>query len=91
LAHELKVVVENNSGNRGLGTQIGSSQFLGIQKDNNFRSVMEYQYSSNDFQSVMRLGYVRDIIKYYSDGIHGDSSVAHTPYFQTEIYKTWKD
>ena len=90
LAHELKVVVENNSGNRGLGTQIGSSQFLGIQKDNNFRSVFEYQYSANDFQSVIRLGYVRDIIKYYSDGIHGDSSVAHTPYFQTEIYKTWK-
>ena len=90
LAHELKVVVENNSGNRGLGTQIGSSQFLGIQKDNNFRSVFEYQYGSNDFQSVIRLGYVRDIIKYYADGIHGDSSVAHTPYFQTEIYKTWK-
>ena len=90
LAHEFKMVVENNSGNRGLGTQIGSSQFLGIQKDNNFRSVFEYQFSANDFQSVMRLGYVRDIIKYYSDGIHGDSSVAHTPYFQTEIYKTWK-
>ena len=90
LAHEFKMVVENNSGNRGLGTQIGSSQYLGIQKDNNFRSVFEYQFSANDFQSVMRLGYVRDIIKYYSDGIHGDSSVAHTPYFQTEIYKTWK-
>lgn len=90
LAHELKLVVENNEGNRGLGTQLGSAQYLGIQKDNNFRSVIEYQYSSNDFQSVMRLGYVRDIIKYYSDGIHGDSSVAHTPYFQTEFYKTWK-
>ena len=90
LAHEFKTIIELNQGIRGLGTQIGSSQTLGNQKDYNFRSVMEYQYAASNWQWVTRMGFVQDVIKYYADGIHGDSSVAHTPYFQTELYKTWK-
>ncbi len=87
--HELKTVVEYVNNHRGLGQQLGSYLKLGSQKDENIRSVVEYQYNSGKWLFVNRLGYVQDLIKYYENPTKADSSIARTPYFQAEIYKNW--
>ncbi len=85
--HDFKYVIEISSNERGLGQKIGGNQLYGLQKDFNLRTVLEHQYSQGKWLLVNRLGYVRDQIKYYDDMVHADSSVANTPYFQTEVYK----
>ncbi len=87
--HELKAVLEMVQNERGLGQQLGSTMLFGIQKDENLRSVIEHQYNSGKWLFVNRLGFVRDVIKYYENTAKADSSIAKTPYFQSEIYKNW--
>ena len=85
--HDLKFVFEYSQNERGLGQKAGGNQLIGLQKDLNLRSVLEHQYNSGTYFWVNRLGFVRDQIKFYEDMVHADSSVASTPYFQTEFYK----
>ena len=85
--HDLKLVVEYANNERGLGQKAGGNQLNGLQKDLNLRSVLEHQYNQGKYLWVNRLGFVRDQIKYYEDMVNADSSVASTPYFQTEFYK----
>ncbi len=87
--HELKAVIEYVHNDRGLGQQIGSYLKLGSQKDENIRSVVEYQYNAGKWLFVNRLGYVQDLIKYYENTSKADSSIAQTPYLQVEMYKNW--
>jgi iron complex outermembrane receptor protein len=76
---------EWQKGNRGLGTPAGGGSSLGWQEDENLRTVLSLNYTSDCFKLVQRLGLIRDDIIFQLPGYSNpDSSRSTSKQYQQE-------